>query len=428
MWIAAAIFALTYIAIAGQRLRILPVGRPAAGLFGAAACVAFGVLTPDQAYASIDGDTIVLLLAMMILAAHLDHAGFFEWGAAQALRHARTPQRLLTWVVLGSGLASAFLVNDSVCLMMTPLVVRLIRRGRLGPTLFLMALATSANIGSVMTFVGNPQNMIIGSRSEISFAAFFAVLAPVGLVCLGINRLLLPLFYPMRPPVSLADARQAELLDTPFDDADELPADFRYTLVPSIRRGLLIKCLVCVGIALIGFFAGFNIAWTAIVAVTLLLMVAGWEPRQAFKHVDWPLLLFFAGLFIVVGGLRQAGVVDWMFETLRPLFAGSPTQQGWTLAASTVLGSNLFSNVPWVLAVADWISHLAAPRTAWFVLGMASTFAGNLTLIGSIANVLVVEGGRDVARIGFVTYLKYGVVITLVTTAVGTAWILFVLR
>ena len=426
MWIAVVIFALTYIAIAGRRLRILPVGRPAAGLFGAVACVAFGVLTPTQAYAAIDGDTIILLLAMMILAAHLDHAGFFEWGAAQALRHARTPQRLLTWVVLGAGIGSAFLVNDSVCLMMTPLVVKLIRRGRLGPTLFLMALATSANIGSVMTFVGNPQNMIVGSLSQIPFYAYFAVMAPLGLVCLAINRVLLPLFYPLRPPVSDADAERAEWLGTPFDDADELPADFRYTLVPSIRRGLLIKCLVCLGIAIAGFFAGFNIAWTALVAATLLLMVAGWEPRQVFHRVDWPLLLFFAGLFIVVGGLRQAGVVTALFDVVRPLLTGGHPREGWSLAALTVVGSNLFSNVPWVLAVADWMPQFVAPRTAWLVLAMASTFAGNLTLIGSVANVLVIEGGRDVARVGFGAYLKFGVVITLVTTAIGTAWILWV--
>src|SRR5262245_46975016 len=166
---------------------------------------------------------------MMILAAHLDHAGFFEWGAATALRHARTPQRLLTWVVFGAGIGSALLVNDSVCLMMTPLVVRLIRRGRLGPPLFLMALATSANIGSVMTLVGNPQNMIVGSLSGLSMRYFFTVLAPVGLVCLAVNRLLLPRFYTLWPPATASDVRQQEWLETPFDDADELPTDFRYT-------------------------------------------------------------------------------------------------------------------------------------------------------------------------------------------------------
>jgi Na+/H+ antiporter NhaD/arsenite permease-like protein len=412
--------------IAGRRLRILPVGRPAAGLLGAVACVVFGIQTPPQAYAAIDGDTLVLLLAMMILAAHLDHAGFFEWGAAQALRLARTPQRLLTCLVFGAGILSAFLLNDSVCLMMTPFVVRLIRRGRLGPRLFLMALATSANIGSVMTLVGNPQNMIVGSMSGLHFARFFAVLAPVGLACLALNRLLLPRFYPLRPPASAGAKRQAEWLETPFDDADELPSDFRHTIVPHLRRALLVKSLACLGIAVIGFFFGFNVAWTALTAAALLLCIAGWEPRQAFKHVDWPLLLFFAGLFIVVGGLRQAGVIERLFDLLRPWLGAGAARQGWILSAVTVLGSNLFSNVPFVLVAGEWIPGLADPDTAWILLGMASTFAGNLTLIGSVANVLVVEGGRDVVDIGFRDYLRYGAVITVLTTAVGTAWVLAV--
>lgn len=420
------IFALTYLAIAGQRLRVLPVGRPAAGLFGAVACVVAGVLTPSQAYQSIDGDTIILLLAMMILTAHLDHAGFFEWGAAQALRRARTPQRLLTWVVFGAGIGSAFLLNDSICLMMTPLVVQLIRRGRLGPMLFLMATATSANIGSVMTLVGNPQNMIVGSMSHLPFSRFFFVMAPLGFLCLVLNRLLLPLFYPLRPKAAAARTPQAEWADAPFDDADELPADFRHTLAPAVQRPLLVKCLVCIGIALVGFFAGFNVAWTALFAATLLLVVAGWEPRKVFRQIDWPLLLFFAGLFIVVGGLRQAGVVDRLFALVSPYLGTGPVQQAWGFSALTVLGSNLFSNVPWVLVAGDWVRGLQRPETGWMLLGMASTFAGNLTLIGSVANVLVAEGGRDVAHIGFRQYLRYGVVITVITTVLGTAWVVAV--
>src|SRR5262245_10675383 len=363
VWVSVFIFALTCLAIAGGRLRLLPIGRPATGLFAAVACVATGILAPTEAYAAIDGDTIVLLLAMMILASLLDHAGFFEWCAALALRHARTPQRLLTWVVFGAGIASALLVNDSVCLMMTPLVVRLIRRGRLGPMLFLMALATSANIGSVMTLVGNPQTIIVGSLSRMSFRAWFAVLVPVGLACLAINRLLLPRFYPLRPTPSDSDVRQAEWLETPFDDADELPADFRTTLVPALRPGLLVKCLICLGIAVVGFFIGFNIAWMALFAATVLLVLAGWEPRQAFRQVDWPLLLFFAGLFIVVGALRQAGAVARLFEWLAPLLSGTEHSQGWNLAWLTAVGSNLVGNVPWVIVSGEWVRTLEPQRT-----------------------------------------------------------------
>jgi Na+/H+ antiporter NhaD/arsenite permease-like protein len=262
--------------------------------------------------------------------------------------------------------------------------------------------------------------------SDLSFARFFLVMAPVGIIGLVLNRLLLPLFYPLRPRASAARQRQAEWLETAFDDADELPNDFRYTIVPSVRRSLLVKCLVCLGLAVAGFFAGLNVAWTALAAATLLLVIAGWEPRLAFRQVDWPLLLFFAGLFIVVGGLRQAGVVDWFFGSLAPYLNGGIAQRGWSFSALTVIGSNLCSNVPWVLVAGDWVRSWAEPETGWMLLAMASTLAGNLTLIGSVANVLVVDGGRDVGRVSFATHLRYGVPITLLTTALGTAWVLAV--
>jgi Na+/H+ antiporter NhaD/arsenite permease-like protein len=230
----------------------------------------------------------------------------------------------------------------------------------------------------------------------------------------------------MRPPASEAARRQAEWLETPFDDTDELPRDFRTTIVPTLRRGLLVKCLLSVGLAITGFFAGFNVAWTALTAATLLLVTAGWEPRQAFRQVDWPLLLFFSGLFIVVGGLRESGVIAWLFAALQPTLGGDAVRQGWGFSILTLVGSNLFSNVPWVLVAGEWVSSLVEPEAGWLLLAMASTFAGNLTLIGSVANVLVVEGGQSVATITFGDYLRYGIVISILTTAIGTAWILFV--
>ncbi|MFQ5599916.1 MAG: SLC13 family permease [Candidatus Krumholzibacteriia bacterium] len=422
------VFALTYLLVAGRRLGVLRVSRPAAAAAGGAACVLTGVLTPEQAYASIDGDTIVLLISMMILAAHLDHAGFFEWGAAVALRATRSPQRLLTVVVFSAGILSAFLVNDAVCFLMTPIVVRLVRRLRLGGTLFLMALATSANIGSVMTIIGNPQLMIIGSLSDLQFRGYCLAMAPLGLVCLAVTRLLLPRFYPLRPRVSKEARRRAEWLATPFDDADELPADFRRTMAHDLRPALLVKCAISLTLALVGFFAGLNVAWTALAAAGLLLVAAGWEPRAAFRHVDWQLLLFVTGLFVVVGGLRSRGASEHMFRLLEPWFGGEASHQAWVLSSLTFLGCNLFSNIPFVLVASEWMQQLVDPRLGWMILGMASTFAGNLMVISSVANVLVRDRGRAVAEIRFADHLRYGGVITLLTTILGTFWVLGVVR
>src|SRR5881227_2957336 len=150
-----------------------------------------GVMTPERAYRAINYDTLVLLLGMMLISAYLYLAHFFEWAADVVLNFSRTPQRLLLYVTLTSGILSALLVNDTICLMLTPLVVAVIRRGRLPLLPFLIALATSANIGSVATLVGNPQNMIIGHFSHISFSEFARSLAPAALVGLAINFVIL---------------------------------------------------------------------------------------------------------------------------------------------------------------------------------------------------------------------------------------------
>jgi Na+/H+ antiporter NhaD/arsenite permease-like protein len=417
------IFACTYALIAARRLGLLAVSRPAAAAAGAAACVLFGILTPTRAYASIDGDTLVLLLSMMILAAHLDHAGAFDWGASVTLRTVRRPEHLLTVIVFAVGILSAFLVNDTVCFLMTPVIVRIIRRAQLGGLLFLMAVATSANIGSVMTIVGNPLTMIVGSLSQLSFTEYFAVMAPLGLACLALNRLLLPRFYPMQRRATAASERQAEWLDAPFDDADELPSGFRLTLHVQLRRGLLVKCGVSVVAALTGFFLGLNVAWTALGAAALLLLLAGWEPRAALKRVDWQLLLFVVCLFVVVGGLHHTGASAAMFEALEPWLGDSAAGQAWKLTLLSALGCNLVGNIPWVLVATEWMPQWLDPRMAWLVLAMSATFAGNLLITSSLATVLVCDAGRDVATLSFAQHARYGTVITVLTLVVGTLWL-----
>ncbi|HZM17324.1 MAG TPA: SLC13 family permease [Candidatus Krumholzibacteria bacterium] len=421
------IFSLTYALIAARRVGLVRIARAAATTAGAAACVLAGILAPEQAYASIDGDTLILLLAMMLLAAHLDQAGFFEWGAAMALRLARTPQRLLTVLVFSTGLLSAFLVNDAVCFLMAPLLVRVVRRLQLGSTLFLMALATSANIGSVMTIVGNPQTMIAGSLGKLSFSGYFACMAPLGLFCLALNRVLLPRFYPLQRRVPPAWARQADSLEAPFDDADELPHELRRTVAAQLERGLLLKCLLCLLAALIGFFAGLNVAWCALGAAAILLLLVSDDPRSTLRQVDWQLLLFVVGLFVVVGALRSRDASGAMLEALRPWLGQSPERQSWALALLTLVGSNVVGNIPFVLAASEWMPQWSDPHLGWMILAMASTFAGNLFLVSSVANGLVRDASAEISRLRFRDHMRYGVVITLLSTGIGTLWLLLVL-
>src|SRR5438093_11664210 len=185
--VAIAIFIVTYLLISGRRLKVLPLNRPAAALLGSVLMVASGVMTPEQAYRAVDYNTLVLLLGMSLLSAYFYLAGFFDWAAVRVLKVAHTPERLLLGLILTSGTLSALLVNDSVCFMFTPPVVAVVVRGQLPLLPYVLALAMSANIGSVATLVGNPQNMIIGHLSRIPFLRFSAALLPAAVAGLAIQ-------------------------------------------------------------------------------------------------------------------------------------------------------------------------------------------------------------------------------------------------
>ena len=405
--VAGAIFVITYVLISGRQLKILPLNRPAAALLGAVLMIATGVLTPERAYRAINYDTLVLLLGMMLISAYLYLAHFFEWAADLVLNFSRTPARLLLYVTLTSGILSALLVNDTICLMLTPLVVAVIRRGKLPLLPYLVALATSANIGSVATLVGNPQNMIIGHFSHVSFSEFSRSLMPVAIIGMAINFFILRFgFRKMLPATAIDHAKH---------------------LVPKLERGLF--ALVCVVLVSIfaGFLAGLNLAWTAMAGAALVMVLARRDTHDVLKLVDWHLLLFFAALFVVVDGLRDTGLPDLLYSRLQPIFGSSVPTQVWNLTWFSVVGSNVFSNVPFVLVAGNWIARFAEPALMWKVLALATTFAGNLTIVGSVANMIVVESARDHIQVGFWDYARFGIPITILTTAAGVA-VLLVLR
>jgi Na+/H+ antiporter NhaD/arsenite permease-like protein len=397
--VATVIFAITYVLISGRQLKILPLNRPAAALLGAVLMVCTGAMTPERAYRAVNYDTLVLLLGMMLISAYLYLAHFFEWAADVVLNFSRTPQRLLLYLTLTSGILSALLVNDTICLMLTPLVVAVVRRGRLPVLPFLIALATSANIGSVATLVGNPQNMIIGHFSHISFSEFARSLAPAAIVGLAINFGIVSLgFHNVLRGVVISREPHA---------------------IPKVDRGLFaIVCVVFVSIFAC-FFAGLNLAWTALTGAALVMVVARRDTHEVLKLVDWHLLVFFAALFVVVEGLSDTGLPDAIYRHLQPMFGSHVTAQAWNLTWFSVAGSNIFSNVPFVLVAGKWIPHFADPALMWKVLAVATTFAGNLTIIGSVANMIVVESAREHLQIGFWDYARFGIPITIVTTAAG---------
>lgn len=397
------IFALTYLLISARRLHWLGFDRPAGALVGAAACVAIGVLTPAQALSAIDGATLLLLFGVMGMGAFLALDGFFDEIEGRLLTIARTPRRLLGILVWTSGIGSAFITNDAVCILGAPLVVRLIQKNRLLPLPFLLALATSANTGSVATLVGNPQNMLCGILGELSYVRHLLIMGPVALAGLAVNHALLVFSF-------------AKQLDTG-------PLERRAATKIALRSKLTL--LVIAGSA-VAYALGANLAWTAVAGFSLLLFVQRRDARSLWGQIEWSLLLFFAGLFVVVEGLMQSGAPAAVFARF-PLAGFGTELRGWLgLSGFFLIGSNVVSNVPFILVIRDQMGTLSDPRLGWELLAMASTFAGNLTLIGSVANIIVAEAARDVGGIGFFPYLRVGVPLALVTTLMGVLWTLTV--
>jgi Na+/H+ antiporter NhaD/arsenite permease-like protein len=395
-----AIFALTYLLIASRRLRALPIGRPAGALLGAVLMVAVGALTPDQAYQAVDHDTIVLLLGMMMMTAYLADAAFFDVLASKVLAWVRTPWQLMVAVSLVSGVLSALLVNDTVCLFMTPVVVALCTRAGLPLGPYLIVLATSANIGSAATLVGNPQNMIIGHASEIPFVEFLAHSGAAALAGLALNLGLAWLYYGRRLPAKL---------DEPAGGQE------------AHGSAQLAQVLAVVAAVVAGFFGGLHLGFTTLAGVVVLIVIRHRDPREVFARVDWPLLVFFCSLFVVVAGLASTGLVERVWAGAAPHMALDDPAGVALFTVVTTLGSNLVSNVPYVLLVGPHLADLGSEELGWLLLAFVSTVAGNLTLIGSVANIIVAEGARSQYSLGFREYLRFGLVSTALVLAAGVA-------
>src|SRR6185295_5564832 len=186
-----------------------------------------------------------------------------------------------------------------------------------------------------------------------------------------------------------------------------------------IDRRLLRLTFGVLTLVFAGFVAGLNLAWTALAGAALVMVLARRDTHDVLKLVDWHLLLFFAGLFVVVEGLNSTGLPDQIYGRLRGMFGTTSAAQGWNLAWFSALGSNVFSNVPFVLVAGKWIPGFANPELMWKVMALATTFAGNLTILGSVANIIVVESARGHIEVGFWDYAKYGIPITILTTVVG---------
>jgi Na+/H+ antiporter NhaD/arsenite permease-like protein len=392
------IFLASYLVFALGKFPGLKIDRPGAAIIGAVAMVAFRIVRPAEALRSIDFSTIVLLFSMMLIVGNLHLVGFFEWNAALVLRRLR-PAYLLPAVIFTCGLLSAFFVNDIVCLVMVPLVLTITRRMSLPPLPYLLAVATASNIGGVATITGNPQNMLIGSYSGIHYRDFLVHLGPVAVAGLFLDWAVL----------YWAHGRKIKLLAR---ENGSIP-------LPAMDFSNLVKPVIVATAVVIGFFVGIPPAMMAALGAAVLLITRSVDPHKVYQEVDWGLLVLFVGLFIIVGGAENAGIVARLLDVAR---YGNLQHRAVFTTVVAIL-SNIVSNVPAVMLVKSLVPGLANPHTAWLVLAMSSTLAGNLTITGSVANIIVVETAKNEVSIGFWDYFRVGLPITVLTLALGATWL-----
>lgn len=414
-WVIFGIFAVTYAALSARRLHLLPIGRPSLALVGAAAAVVVGRwagphgLPPDDALAAVDPGTVALLLGTMLVSASLALAGFFDRAAAFIASIARSPAALLHAITLGAGLLSALLVNDAVCLLAAPLVARLARDTGAPRVPLLLGLAMGANAGSAMTLAGNPQNMLVARLSGLTYRDYLASAGPAGLAALVVTSSLLHLAF--RRELADASAHAAPRDAPPITIEPSAAAPDRTLL-------LRVALLTVVGVAAANL-AGAHLAFTALTGAAVVLVAARDEAPALFPRVDWTTLVFFSGLFVLVAALRRTGLPDEALGAVARLTPPSPTSAAAALCATLMLGSQIVSNVPLILLLEPSIRALPDPALAWSLTALVSTLAGNLTLLGSVANVIVIEQAGAQHEIGFWQHARVGAPITLVATLVG---------
>lgn len=402
-WFSLSIISLTLIGVAIGRFPVLRMNRATIVLVGATLLIITGSISLEKAYAAIDLNTIVLLFSMMVLNINLRLAGFFGLVVNRVIRLAKSPRQLLLLTVLSSGILSALFLNDTIVIMFTPLIVEVTLALKRNPIPYLMGLATAANVGSTATIIGNPQNMLIGMSANFSFVSFAKYLTPVAVAGLGIVWLMIIFIYPK--------------------EFKTQSLSYHAEIRVRIFKPLLSKSIISLTLMLIAFLAGAPVPVAALGAASLLLITRRIKPQRVFVELDWALLVFFSGLFVVTTAIETSGFGEYLFSLARPLINNGME----SLTVVSAILSNLISNVPAVLLFKPVIPALANPKVAWLVLAMATTFAGNLTLLGSVANLIVAESAKSKGvQLSFYEYLKAGMPITVITLLIGILWFNFI--
>lgn len=399
-WVVVVAFVAVYAGMILGEFPGLAIDRSGIALLGAIVVIAAGRLTPANAWLAIDTSTIALLFGLMVISAQFRLGGFYSEVVRRLAAHAVGTERLLLGIVLVSGALSALLANDIVCLAMAPMLIDVCVRRGLNPVPFLLALACAANVGSAATLIGNPQNMLVGQSLQLSFAGYLLDGVPPAALGLVLTWWIVRWLWRGRWETEVRE-----------------PAERRRT--PPFDRWQTVKGLAVLTVTIAAFlFTAWPREVVALTAAGVLLLSRRMASREMIGLVDWHLLVLFAGLFVLNDAAGRAGLFTRVYTALAG--AGFDVTNPTSLFLVTPVLSNLVSNVPAVmLLLPTATSPLAGPT-----LALASTFAGNLLIVGSIANIIVVEEARrQGVFIDWKMHARVGVPVTLLTLALAAGWL-----
>jgi len=419
MSLAIAIFVLAYVLIATEKI-----SRIAIALGGAAAMLIIGATDSDKAFYShetgIDWDVIFLLLGMMIIVGVIHKTGVFEFIAIKAIKIAKgDPKKALVYLVVLVASASAILDNVTTILLAVPMTLVICKQLNVNPVPFLLAEVFASNIGGAATLVGDPPNIIIASRANLSFNDFLIHMAPLVIVAMIVITPMLVWMF------------RKELVNTPEDRARIHELDEKSYLTNPV---LMKKSLAVLGLVVIGFLLHTAIhaepSVIALLGAGLLIAISGLKPSDYVQDVEWGTLVFFAGLFVMVGALVNVGAIQLLSDYLAEMVDGKPQLATGALLFVSAIVSGIVDNIPYVTAMSPVVADLSASVPAvhgdvlWWALAFGADFGGNATIIGASANVVAIGlAAKAGIKISFWQFAKYGIPVTFVSIAIAAPYL-----
>lgn len=412
--LSSAIFGVTYLLIATERLH-----RTLAALLGGVAVILLHVISQEEAFHAIDFNVIFLLMGMMIIVGVLKQTGVFQWLAIRTAKVGRGhPAAILGLLCLLTGVLSAFLDNVTTVVLTVPMTLFVTRLLAVDPIPFLIGQVLASNIGGMATLVGDPPNILIGSRADLDFVEFAVHLAPIAalllvLFCLGISLVFRPM---LRSSAALREALMHE-------DDSQLISDPRL-----LKIGLIVLGLTVLGFLLQGAL-GYEASTVALAGAVTLVVLARQEVHEVLQEVEWASLLFFVGLFMLVESVVKTGVIDRLAQAALALTGGDLTATALLLLWMSAILSGIVDNIPYtatMLPLVEQLGNAMPVLPLWIALTLGADLGGNFTIIGASANVIVAGvAEREGHPIAFGRFLRYGVVATLftMTAATGYLWL-----